>query len=82
MSTPPPPPACWWNNPTPRVLVCSYNVCVFAYGQTGSGKTWTMTGGDGDNQGLIPRAIGEIYGNIEKAKGSIQVCALCRRCGQ
>ena len=28
---------------------------IFAYGQTGSGKTYSMTGGDGDERGIIPR---------------------------
>eukprot|EP00903_Cladosiphon_okamuranus_P011418 g10760.t1 len=54
-----------------------YNVCVFAYGQTGSGKTWTMTGGKGEQRGLTPRVIEEIFGNIEKAKGNLQVTVSC-----
>ena len=31
------------------------NASIFAYGQTGSGKTYSMTGGDGDERGIIPR---------------------------
>ena len=31
------------------------NASIFAYGQTGSGKTYSMTGGDGDARGIIPR---------------------------
>ncbi|CAM9233267.1 unnamed protein product, partial [Hapterophycus canaliculatus] len=54
-----------------------FNVCVFAYGQTGSGKTWTMTGGKGDQRGLTPRVIEEIFGNIEKAKGALEVKVSC-----
>lgn len=50
-----------------------YNVCVFAYGQTGSGKTWTMTGGKGEQRGLTPRVIEDIFANIEKAKGNLEV---------
>ena len=46
---------------------------MFAYGQTGSGKTWTMTGGQGEQRGLTPRVIEEIFGNIEQAKGAIEV---------
>ncbi len=46
---------------------------MFAYGQTGSGKTWTMTGGKGDQRGLTPRVIEEIFGNIEKARGVLEV---------
>jgi kinesin family protein C2/C3 len=47
-----------------------YNVCIFAYGQTGSGKTYTMdgdsTGGKdtyniGDNSGVSPRALAELF---------------------
>ena len=32
-----------------------FNTCVLAYGQTGTGKTYTMMGGDGEEEGLIPR---------------------------
>lgn len=41
-----------------------YNVCIFAYGQTGSGKTFTMEG-YGDNIGVSPRSIGELFKIIE-----------------
>ncbi|KAK0396729.1 hypothetical protein QR680_001832 [Steinernema hermaphroditum] len=34
-----------------------YNVAIIAYGQTGSGKTFTMRGGEGEQAGIIPRAI-------------------------
>lgn len=37
-----------------------YQVCIFSYGQTGAGKTWTMQGGPGDAQGIIPRAVNKI----------------------
>ncbi|KAI8912758.1 P-loop containing nucleoside triphosphate hydrolase protein, partial [Gorgonomyces haynaldii] len=49
-----------------------YNVCIFAYGQTGSGKTFTMEGPgemDGPNdqkQGMIPRAVQQIFQVSEK----------------
>lgn len=40
-----------------------YNVCIFAYGQTGSGKTYTMEGNtaDHDKQGMIPRAMEQVF---------------------
>ena len=38
---------------------------LFAYGQTSSGKTYTMMG-DQQNEGVIPKAVGEIYDYIEK----------------
>ena len=48
-----------------------YKVCVFAYGQTGSGKTHTMEGGpDEGSQGLIPRAIAQLFESAEKLKTS------------
>lgn len=50
---------------------------MFAYGQTGSGKTWTMTGGWGDQRGLTPRVIEEIFDNVDKAKGSLEVRIKC-----
>jgi hypothetical protein len=44
--------------------VSGYNTTVFAYGSTGSGKTYTMTGTN-NNQGIIPRAINEIFSIID-----------------
>ena len=38
---------------------------LFAYGQTSSGKTYTMMG-DQRDEGVIPKAVGEIYDYIEK----------------
>lgn len=32
-----------------------------------------MTGGKGEQRGLTPRVIEEIFGNIEKAKGALEV---------
>jgi hypothetical protein len=42
-----------------------YNVTLFAYGQTGSGKSYSMTGGSGDDEGIMPRASREIFKRIE-----------------
>ncbi|ULU12859.1 hypothetical protein L3Y34_015827 [Caenorhabditis briggsae] len=38
-----------------------YNVGLIAFGQTGSGKTHTMRGGDGENEGIIPRAASFLF---------------------
>jgi hypothetical protein len=42
-----------------------YNVTLFAYGQTGSGKSYSMTGGSGEDEGIMPRASREIFKRIE-----------------
>ena len=42
-----------------------YNVTLFAYGQTGSGKSYSMTGGAGDDEGIMPRASREIFKRID-----------------
>ncbi|ESW32930.1 hypothetical protein PHAVU_001G029600 [Phaseolus vulgaris] len=41
-----------------------FNGTAFAYGQTSSGKTFTMNGSETD-AGVIPRAVGDIFGTIE-----------------
>uniref|UniRef100_A0A1A9WUB9 Kinesin-like protein n=1 Tax=Glossina brevipalpis TaxID=37001 RepID=A0A1A9WUB9_9MUSC len=43
-----------------------YNGTLFAYGQTSSGKTHSMEGiiGDAVEQGIIPRAVNEIFDRI------------------
>ena len=53
-----------------------YNNTLFAYGQTGSGKTYTMTGANGNFQhrGIIPRAISQLYKDIDgRAESDITV---------
>lgn len=45
--------------PPPQV-VNGFNSTVFAYGQTSSGKTHTMKG-TGDDPGIIPLAVREIF---------------------
>lgn len=51
-------------------MLLGYNVTILAYGQTGSGKTHTMgTNFDGnidDEIGVIPRAIFDIFDQIEE----------------
>ncbi|KAJ8360512.1 hypothetical protein SKAU_G00170370 [Synaphobranchus kaupii] len=54
-----------------------YNATVFAYGQTGSGKTYTMgTGFDvnltDDEQGIIPRAVQQLFQGIERRRAEAQ----------
>ncbi|TMW64249.1 hypothetical protein Poli38472_012871 [Pythium oligandrum] len=44
-----------------------YNACIMAYGQTGAGKTYTMVGGAGDHQGMIPRALQQVF-SVVKAR--------------
>eukprot|EP00930_Biecheleria_cincta_P046265 TRINITY_DN31903_c0_g1_i1.p1 TRINITY_DN31903_c0_g1~~TRINITY_DN31903_c0_g1_i1.p1 ORF type:complete len:908 (-),score=137.23 TRINITY_DN31903_c0_g1_i1:211-2934(-) len=45
-----------------------YNNCLFAYGQTGSGKTHSVLGAlEGDQRGLLPRTVEEIFSKIEAA---------------
>lgn len=45
-----------------------FNATVFAYGQTGSGKTYTMQGHrDGDDRGIIPRAVADIFDAIRSS---------------
>jgi len=45
-----------------------YNGTIFAYGQTGSGKTWSMQGGEGDLEGIIPRMNKSLFGRILEEK--------------
>uniref|UniRef100_A0A674B1M8 Kinesin family member 21B n=1 Tax=Salmo trutta TaxID=8032 RepID=A0A674B1M8_SALTR len=54
-----------------------YNATVFAYGQTGSGKTHTMgTGFDMNvqekDQGIIPRAVRQLFLGIQERKTQAQ----------
>ena len=59
---------------TARAVVDSalqgYNATIFAYGQTGTGKTFTMEGfnkeGSVEDRGIIPRAIEQIFGHIQR----------------
>ena len=40
------------------------NTLVFAYGLTKSGKTYTMFGKDGEQQGIIPRAVNTVFDRV------------------
>lgn len=48
-----------------------YHSTIFAYGQTGSGKTYTIEGGDDpDVEGIIPKAIRELFLKIGERSSS------------
>ncbi|CAL6059170.1 Kinesin-like_protein [Hexamita inflata] len=51
-------------------FLAGFNCCVFCYGQTGSGKTYTQTGGNGsyNDRGLMPRALEQLFQQIELSK--------------
>ncbi|KAG7381310.1 hypothetical protein PHYBOEH_010995 [Phytophthora boehmeriae] len=53
-------------------VMAGYNGTILAYGQTATGKTHTMVGpGDliqGDQRGLIPRALEDIFDKAEKTR--------------
>lgn len=47
-----------------------YNASIVAYGQTGTGKTYTMEGErTGAGRGIIPRAIEDVFGYIQRDTG-------------
>jgi kinesin family protein 6/9 len=48
-------------------LLDGYNATLMCYGQTGAGKTYTMTGTSKnyDQRGVIPRAISQVYKEME-----------------
>ena len=59
-------------------VLAGFNCTIFAYGQTGTGKTHTMTGGVpggsaaelGDEAGVIPRAVNQVFTYLEALSGS------------
>jgi len=55
------------------------HVCIFSYGQTGSGKTYTMEGGQGDSEGILPRAAKMIFTEIERQQNycTLEVFVSC-----
>ncbi|KAL9963272.1 hypothetical protein ACROYT_G032456 [Oculina patagonica] len=54
-----------FGKPTVLSAMDGFNGTLFAYGQTSSGKTHTMMG-DQQHEGVIPKAVGEIYDYINK----------------
>ncbi|KAG1326307.1 kinesin-like protein KIN-14O [Cocos nucifera] len=55
--------------PILRSALDGHNVCILAYGQTGTGKTYTMEGTN-DRQGVVPRAIEELFRQVSKDKSA------------
>lgn len=60
--------------PVVEDVLKGYNGTIFAYGQTSSGKTHTMAGPDigGEERGIIPRIIDNIFSYIEIAPESFE----------
>ena len=52
--------------PTLNAVLHGYNGTILAYGQTGSGKTYTMAGGKGAAEGLMPRLLAEVFGELAR----------------
>lgn len=55
--------------PAIRDLLDAYNVSILAYGITSSGKSYTMMGSGPHRQGIIPRAIGDIFAHVREHQG-------------
>lgn len=47
-----------------------FNGTIFAYGQTGSGKSWSMSGGPGELQGIIPRVNARLFHEITEKQAN------------
>lgn len=54
--------------PVVNSVIEGYNGTIFSYGQTGTGKTFTMIGGSGDLQGIIPRSAQHIFSHINSTQ--------------
>jgi kinesin family member 5 len=53
--------------PVVNSVIEGYNGTIFSYGQTGTGKTFTMIGGQGEQQGVIPRSAHQIFSHIQSS---------------
>ena len=53
--------------PVVSSILQGYNGTIFAYGQTGTGKTFTMIGGSGENKGIIPRSMHQIFSFVSSS---------------
>jgi len=51
-------------------VIGGYNGTMFAYGQTGTGKSFTMDGGPGELQGIIPNAFKHIFNHIDSSENT------------
>lgn len=60
--------------PVVEDVLKGYNGTIFAYGQTSSGKTHTMEGPDmdGNDRGIIPRIVQNIFQYIELAPDTLE----------
>jgi hypothetical protein len=56
-------------NDSVDTVLKGFNATVLAYGQSGAGKTYTMFGDGGENVGIIPRALEEIFKRIASDDG-------------
>jgi len=48
-------------------VFCGYNCAIIAYGNTGSGKTYTITGGEGNARGLLPRVLEKLFDILDRS---------------
>ena len=56
-------------------VLTGFHATILAYGQTGSGKTFTMDGlvdGHPTDRGIIPRAITELFAQVERRRAELQ----------
>ena len=54
-------------HPVIEEVLQGYNGTVFAYGQTSAGKTFTMVGGEGSREGMIPRALRQLFSTLSRS---------------